>query len=260
MIRSSDTATTDWTVVLTPNPGAAQRLFCFPYAGGHAYMFRPWVARLPAHVEVVGIQLPGRGSRLRERAFSRMSPLIDELAPAIVDRLDRPFAFFGHSLGAVIAFEVCRWLRRHQQRLPSHLIVSGRRAPQLPIVDPPTHDDTDAAFVARLREMNGTPAEVLEDREFLRLVLPMLRADFALTETYHLAAEAPLDCPITALGGQDDDETRGEKLEAWREHTRAAFATHVLPGDHFFLHTQQRELLRILRDVLNPERKADAGD
>jgi medium-chain acyl-[acyl-carrier-protein] hydrolase len=237
-------------VPLAPNPGAAVRLFCFPYAGGHATAFRSWPHLLPSCVDVYALQLPGRGFRIAEAPPERMADLVADVAQAILPHTDRPFAFFGHSLGALLGFEAVRWLRRHARPLPQHLFVSGRRAPQLPRDEPHVHGLDDEAFIARLHELNGTPAEILNDAELLELILPSLRADFKLSETYAYANEAPLACPITAFGGSADKESQSGRLDAWRHQTHQAFAAHLLRGNHFFIHTSERALLDILSHAL----------
>ena len=237
---------TPWLVFSKPRPQARLRLFCFPYAGGGASIFRGWPESLPASVEVCPVQLPGRERRLRERAFTRMTPLVQEIAKAMTPHLDKPFAFFGHSMGATVSFELARYLRRDYGLEPEHLFVSGRRAPQIPDTDPPTYHLPEEEFVEDLRQLNGTPTEVLEHTELLGLLLPLLRADFELIQTYRYIAEPPLDCPISAFGGLQDDEEGRNLLEGWKEQTTAPFALHMFPGDHFFLHSSQGMLLQTL--------------
>ena len=237
---------TPWIVFSKPRPQAKLKLFCFPYAGGGALIFRAWPESLPASVEVCPVQLPGRERRLRERAFTRMTPLVQEIAKAMLPHLDKPFAFFGHSMGAIISFELARHLRRDYGLEPEQLFVSGRRAPQIPDTGPPTYHLPEEEFVEELRRLNGTPKEVLEHTELLGLLLPLLRADFELIQTYRYIAEPPLDCPISAFGGLQDDEAGRNLLEGWEEQTTASFALHMFPGDHFFLHSSQGILLQTL--------------
>jgi len=245
-VMSADT----WWTVFQPNPLAHLKLVCFPYAGGAASMVRSWPSLLPRDVEVYGIQLPGRLSWIAEPFATHVPELVPQIAMALSKLLDRPFALFGHSLGAILGFEVSRWLIRHRGLVPEHLFVAGRRAPQLPHTAPTTYDKSDGAFIARLRDLNGTPPEVLANEALLRLMLPTLRADFQLVETYTYTDAPPLTCPITAFGGIDDEETAGARLDGWRPQTTKAFTRHVLPGDHFFIHASERELLRIMIDDL----------
>jgi medium-chain acyl-[acyl-carrier-protein] hydrolase len=225
-----------WFVSHKPHPQARLRLFCFPYAGGGAAIFHGWPKLLPSTVEVYSIQLPGRGRRLMEKPFTRMPELVAAISQAMLSHLDKPFAFFGHSLGAIVSFEVSRLLRREHQREPQHLFVSGSGAPQTSRVGQALHDLPDSRFLKGLRELDGTPREILESNELMQLLLPTLRADFAISETYVYRPEPPLDCPITAFGGLQDQEVSRKRLEAWRNQTNAAFSLQMFAGDHFFLH------------------------
>jgi len=238
------------------NPRAHLRLFCFPYAGGGASAYRGWAASLPADVEVCPVQLPGRESRLREPAFVRPEPLVLALADVLQPLLDLPYAFFGHSLGALIAFELARELRRRAQPLPVHLFVSARRAPQVPARERPIHDLPEEEFLAELRKLKGTPEEVLQHAELMRLLGPVLRADFAVNETYAYVAGEPLDLGISAFGGLGDEEVTREDLAQWSDHTRGPFRLRMLPGDHFFLHSG-RDLITesVARDLAELGRK-----
>ncbi|MBV9927177.1 MAG: thioesterase [Acidobacteria bacterium] len=234
----------------TANPQAALRLFCFPYAGGSAQIYRQWPASLPAAVEVCPVQLPGRGNRLLEPPFTTMAEVVAYLSDAVGPFLDKPFAFFGHSMGAVISFELARSLRRARGVEPRHLFVSGRRAPQLPRTRPPIHQLPAPELIEELRRLNGTPREVLANAELMQLMLPVIRADFAVVSSFRYTAEPPLGCPITALGGLQDEDVPREHLEAWREQTSAACTVRMFAGDHFFLQSAEPLLLRVLaRDL-----------
>lgn len=238
--------TTPWLNLVQHNPKASLRLFCFPYAGGAASIFRNWADHLPADFEVCPVQLPGRGPRMREASFVRVPHLITALCRELLPYLDKPFVFFGHSLGALISFELARKLSQDYQLEPLHLFVSGRRAPQLPDTSPTTYDLPDEEFVKELRRLNGTPTEVLDQPELLQLITPTLRADFELCETYEHLTGPPLKCSITALGGVCDEDVPREQLEPWREHTSTSFSLKMLPGDHFFIHSSESMLLQIL--------------
>lgn len=240
-----------WFTCPSPNPQAELRLFCFPYAGGGALSFRTWSDSLPPYVEVCSLELPGRGTRLMEPPFTRLLPLIQAIAPALIPYLNKPFAFFGHSMGGLIGLELTRLLRRDYGLSPVHLFVSGCRAPQIIDQTQPVHTLPEPAFLEELRRLNGTPEAVLENTEMMQLLLPTLRADFAVIETYIYAPEPPLDSPITAFGGLQDREISCDDLEAWREQTNAAFSMHMLPGDHFFLHSAGLLLLQSLSQELH---------
>jgi medium-chain acyl-[acyl-carrier-protein] hydrolase len=238
--------TPPWLAFHRPNPGASLRLFCFPYAGGSAQIYRAWTGLLPT-VEVCPVQLPGRGRRMKEGSFTSLVPLVENLARDLLPQLDKPFAFFGHSMGALISFELARFLRREHGLLPAQLFLSARRAPQLPNTERPLHDLPEAEFIKELRLLDGTPEEVLEHRELLSLMLPFLRADFEVCETYAYQPEPALDCPITAFGGLQDHGVSRAQLDAWREHTTGAFSLRMFPGAHFFINDgSQSSLLQVL--------------
>ncbi len=244
---------TPWITCPRPNPQAQVRLFCFPYAGGGAWSFRSWANELPAAIEVCAVELPGHGARMQEQPLSNVEDLLRSLLPALVPYLDKPFALFGHSMGGLISFEVARWLRRDYQLSPTHLFISGRRAPQIPSSDRPIHNLPEPQLLEKLRELNGTPDTILQNQELMQLVLPILRADFAVIETYTYHPEPPLSCPITVFGGLQDSTATPESLEAWREQTSQPFIRHMFLGDHFFLHPAQAQLLALLKGYIMAE-------
>jgi medium-chain acyl-[acyl-carrier-protein] hydrolase len=229
-----------------PNPRAALRLFCFPYAGGGALVYRNWGEILPRDIDVCAVQLPGRGNRLRESPFNRMTQVVEAVGREIVPLLDRPYALFGHSMGAIISFELARLLRRDGLSAPTHLFASGHKAPQIPKTEPFTYNLPQAEFIEELQRLNGTPKEVLDHPELMQIMIPLLRADFESIQTYSYKDEPPLDCPITALDGLHDPGMGRETLEPWREQTTAAFNLRMFPGDHFFLHAERASLLRVI--------------
>jgi len=244
-----------WVSRPRPNADAALRLFCFPYAGGRAAIYRSWPDFLPASVEVCAIEPPGHGARLREPPVARLDSLVERLAAAAEPYLDRPFAFFGHSLGALVAFELTRHLRRLGRPMPVHLFVSGGAPPHLGVRASVRrlHDLPEDELVRMLRLFNGTPREVLEHAELMQIMLPVLRADFALGETHSYVPEPPLGCPIAAFGGTGDGYVNRRRLESWRDLTTGAFSLWMVPGDHFFIHTNQLLLLTILGRELRTE-------
>lgn len=246
--RSGDNS---WVKFPKPNPQAKLRLFCFPYAGGGALSFRAWQDSLPHTVEVCPIELPGRGTRLLEPPFTRLEPLTQEIAHALLPHLDKPFAFFGHSMGGLVSFELARLLCREYGSSPVHLFVSCRRAPQVPDPNPPIHTLPEPEFLEELRRLNGTPEAVLENTELMQLLLPILRADFEVIETYVYAPEPPLECGITAFGGLQDRKVSYDDLEVWREQTSDSFSVQMLPGDHFFINSSQPLLLQALSRKLH---------
>lgn len=245
------TAVDPWIVRRVPSPNARLRLFCLPYAGGGASIYRTWGQSLPPEVDVCPVQLPGREGRLRERPFDRLVPLVSTMADALTPYLDLPFAFYGYSNGALLSFEMARELRRRGARAPEHVFAAACPAPHLPDRDPPIHALPDDQVIEELRRLNGTPDEVLQNRELMMLLIPLLRADAAIHETYVHQEEAPLDVPITAIGGADDPKATREDMEAWRLHTRAAFEVRMIPGDHFFIHSSAPLVLRALAQDLH---------
>jgi medium-chain acyl-[acyl-carrier-protein] hydrolase len=235
-----------WIQITRPNPRAALRLFCFPYAGGAAAIYRAWPQLLPADVEICAVQPPGRERRLHEKPFTNLLTLVEAAGPALLPYMDRPFAFFGHSMGAWISFELSRYLRRKNQPKPLRLFASGCPAPHIKNRSAITHNLPDDEFIKELRHLKGTPKEALDHPGLMELMLPLLRADFSVTGTYAFAEDEPLDIPITVFGGTEDDHITQPDLEAWRNHTARAFALHLLPGDHFFIHTAQDKLINLL--------------
>lgn len=247
MINSQET--NKWIRHRNNNLQARMRLFCFPYAGGSALSFRTWADNLPHFIEVFPIEMPGRGVRLSEPPFHQISPLVEEISYAIHPYLDIPFAFFGHSLGALISFELARFVRKTYALNPVHLFVSGRGAPQV-IEHNKIHHLSDAEFLEALRRFNGTPKKVLESAELMQLLLPTLRADLMINESYTYTVEPPLDCPITVFGGLQDPLVNRDDMEAWKEHTLSSFSLHLLPGDHFFINTAQYFLLQLINKTV----------
>jgi medium-chain acyl-[acyl-carrier-protein] hydrolase len=243
LIQTEAPPVNQWLHYFKPNPKASLRLFCFPYAGANAMVYRSWADKLPSHIEVVAIQLPGRGKRRQERPLTSLSKLVDLLGSA---PLKEPFAFFGHSMGALVAFELARLLRRERRALPLHLFISSRSAPQLNSCHRPLHDLPTSELMQELNQLDGTPREVLEHPELMEMMLPILRADFSICDTYEYSQAAPLPCPISAFGGFQDADVPRQNLEAWREQTSSSFTLRMLPGKHFFLHSNETLFLNML--------------
>lgn len=235
-----------WVTCPHPNPQAALRLFCFPYAGGGASIYSPWAFQIPEQIEVYGIQYPGRENRLREPPLTNLSELVQILAPLLAPLLDRPFAFFGHSLGGIIAYELIRHLRSTYAREPLCFFASACRAPHLPLRREPVHHLPYSSLVNVLRDFRGTPEAILQNKELMDLLLPVLRADMKMFETYTWTPGTPLACRIVAFGGRQDREVRSAEIEGWREHTAHSFLVKMFAGGHFFLQNERQELLQII--------------
>jgi len=235
-----------WVARPVLRPEAEFRLFCFPYAGGGASNFLGWTKHLASNIELCAVLLPGREIRLNEPPITDMRTLLSALMPAVLDLMDRPFAFFGHSLGALIAFEATRWLRQYGHAQPDRLLVSGLGAPQLPKTQTEFHTLADGELVEQLRKLGATPDAVIADAELLSLVLSAVRADFAMFERYTYRVESPIDCPITVFGGDADRETPVLSLAAWQHQTRADVKIRLFSGGHFFINGSKTEFPKTL--------------
>jgi surfactin synthase thioesterase subunit len=242
-----------WFMRPAPRTQAHARLFCFPYAGGGAAAYRLWPSGLPGEMEMLAIQLPGRANRLRETPIASVPELVENLIPALLPWMDLPFAFFGHSMGAVLASEVARALHQRGHALPRHLIVSGRRPPHVHGTEQPLHGLPDDQFISRINQRyGGIPAELLEHADLMALLLPALRADITALETHRPHQRPPLPIPLSVFGGADDLLTPREHLDAWRSETSSALRVRVFPGGHFYLDGRRDELLADLSATLAP--------
>jgi medium-chain acyl-[acyl-carrier-protein] hydrolase len=224
-------------------PAAVQRLFCFAYAGGSAAVYAPWQAALGPQVEVCALQLPGRGGRMAETPLRSLPEVVRQIAAVVAEHDDLPFTFFGHSLGALLAFEVARYSRTHGLAQPRRLIVSGSEAPTLRQSDRGLHLLPDPELKEELRNYNGTPPAVLENDELMELVLPMLRADFELVHQYCYQPAPPLGLPLLALAGVRDPYGGVEQMTPWLQEAAPGSSLRRIDGDHFFIHSHQQEVL-----------------
>jgi surfactin synthase thioesterase subunit len=240
---------TPWFIRFSRGDTAGLRLFCFSYAGSGASTFRGWSGGLPPDVDVWAAQLPGRETRVAEPPLRRMRQLVDALYDAIGKLLDVPYAFFGHSMGALVAYELARRLRSAGAPEPAHLFLAAFRAPQLPNPNIKIYHLPDEVLRTVLRK-EGTPQQVLENEELMRALLPTLRADFELCDTYEYRAEPPLRMPVSVFGGHQDVRVGRSDLEPWRLQAGGPFRLTMIPGSHFFLHSAQDLLLReLVRDL-----------
>jgi|SRR5581483_3460586 len=243
---------TSWYLRNTKRTNAALRLFCFPYAGGSAVLFRDWLDLLAPRIEVMAVELPGHGSRRDEEPFTSVSPLVDALVSALLPDLNEPFAIFGHSMGALVGYELARRLYTRVGLQPRRLFVSGYSAPGWKRSSRSVHELPDEEFIEELRRLNGTPRELLEDAELMTLALPLLRADFRLVETYQHRPFPLLSCPVSAYGGTADKEVSADAIPAWRSFTKGPFRSQLFEGDHFFIHSAAPRIARQVELDLAP--------
>ncbi|MGF1515656.1 MAG: thioesterase II family protein [Elainellaceae cyanobacterium] len=241
-----------WIFCPQPKPNASLRLFCIPYAGAGASVFRGWsFEKLTGDdIEVCALRLPGREIRLREPVFNSLQPLIASITSNVLPYLDRPYVCFGHSVGALICFEWMRSLRDQGVPLPLRLFVSARQAPQIPMHPPWSYSLCDHDLKMELRRYSGTPEAVLQNDELMSAILPTLRADLEINETYIYTAEEPLDCPISAFGGLLDEKVNPQSIEAWRSQTSQAFKARFFREGHFFIKQETDSILEaIVHDI-----------
>jgi medium-chain acyl-[acyl-carrier-protein] hydrolase len=232
-------------------------LFCFHYAGGNAGIFSTWHHTLPSYIAICGIQLPGRSNLTHLTPHTDISTVVSylqqEMAPHFTNK---PYSFFGYSIGALIAFELARKIQQDQQKMPDKLIVAACKSPNVSKHQEKISHLPEEEIINKLSKYNGTPLEVLENKELMQLLLPMIRADFAMNENYHYSTSLPLRCPITTYGGAQDPTIAAEDLTGWQAETSKEFKLHMLPGDHFFINHHRQEFLTLLNRELNNSSKS----
>lgn len=246
-----------WFARLGPAAPGAPRLIGFPHAGGQPAALAGLAVVLSADAELRAVYLPGRGRRVGEAPIADRERLIDALGPRLAALLDdgRPTVFLGHSMGCVVAFEACRWLRDRGHRRPDHLVVVAHRSPHTPLARPPVHAAPPEALMRELHRQGSTPDEVLASDEMMDLLLPMIRADYTIAETWHLEPEVRIDVPITAIGAWSDADVHPRAVEAWGRHTTAGFDWRMVEGDHFFLQSRPDALRPALGPILDGARR-----
>jgi medium-chain acyl-[acyl-carrier-protein] hydrolase len=242
-----------------PARAPSVRLFCFHHAGGSAAAFNAWAQALGEHIDVCAVQTPGRENLFLLPRHRRVASLAREIAPKLSGWLDRPFAFFGHSLGALVAFAVAELLFQGGGPAPKRLLVSGCRPPHLPRARTDLSNATEEDLIAALRELGSNSLAALEHRELRELMLPVLRDDLAMAETYRIDAPRPLPCAISAFGGLEDVSTDASALRQWSEYTEGAFSLRLFPGRHFFTEQSRQALLEAIRADLSASVRSDVG-
>lgn len=244
--------TTPW-LVRQPGAGRRLRLYCFAYAGGSARMYQSWQALVPPELEICAVELPGRAARFHEAPYESLHPLVDALSEVLEVDSSLPYAFFGHSLGGLLAFELARRRQVQGRSLPEQLFVSASAAPrQRTAARRPLSLMDDESLLAELKRYNGTPPEVLANRELMSLYLPTLRADFGLVDGFVYRPGPQLAMPISVFCGTADHHVNGTGIEEWAQETRAGCTFDWFEGDHFFIHAQRQAVLeRVQRNCLH---------
>jgi medium-chain acyl-[acyl-carrier-protein] hydrolase len=238
-----------WLAHVQQSPHPVLRLFCFPYAGGNAAIFRGWQKFLPIGVEIYPVELPGHGQNFRAAPHTHLAELIPAAAEALLPFLDQPFSFFGHSMGALIGFELACYLRATHKLGPAQLLVSGRGAPHVIQNRADLRNLSESELITELKRLKGTPQKLLEDPEAMAFWLPTLRADFDLAA--HTWSRSVLSCPIVAYGGLQDEDVPRDSIAAWRDMTSGPFCLRMMPGDHFFIANARTMFLQVLAQDLN---------
>ncbi|MGH3810260.1 MAG: thioesterase II family protein [Pseudonocardiaceae bacterium] len=238
-----------WIRRYHPAREGSARLVCFPHAGGSASFFFPVSAALAPGVEVVAVQYPGRQDRRAEPNIDTIPHLAEAILPVVRPLADRPLAFFGHSMGAVLAYEVAFRLEQDGAAPLARLYVSGRRAPSRHRSES-VHLRDDAGVIAEVRELSGTGSDLLGDPEMLEMILPAIKSDYRAIETYRDTTDRTVRAPIVAVIGADDPKVTIDEAKAWAAHSTGAFDLQVFPGGHFYLVEQSRQVIRLIADDL----------
>ena len=252
----------DWFIRPNRLAAAPTRLFCFPHAGVGTSAFRNWASALGPDIEVCLVQLPGREGRHGQPLSSSIAELISPLVENMASLLDRPFTFYGHSMGGTIAFEAALHVRKNYGLQPLHLFAAASPAPQLPWAHSLLRMLPEDEFLHEIQaRYGGLPAQMISDAELRAIFLPILRADIAMVETYACTEAPPLDCGITVFGGLEDTMVTRSSLQAWRRQTVSSFRLRMIAGDHLFLRSASAQLLESIASELKAvcEKRATVG-
>jgi surfactin synthase thioesterase subunit len=230
---------------------AQARLFCFPFAGGSAAVFAAWGEKLNPGIEVWAAQPRGRGMRFSEPPHGSVAEMVQDYLQVLRAHLDLPFAFYGHSLGGLLALELAQQLRAEGLPPPIHLFIGASAPPVAGLIHPRISHLSDEGFVTAVQERySGIPESVLKESELMEIFLPALKADFSAYETFDRSCVTQVRCPITALAGSDDAVIAPDMMREWRRHTEVSFDLRLIPGDHFFLSTSGELVLSTIREKM----------
>ncbi len=239
-----------WFQVSKPVKNPLMRLFCFPYAGGSAYIYQDWFKYLPVEIEVIGVQYPGRGMRFTETPITNITEMLSELEIAISPYLDKPFAFFGHSNGGLISFELGRLLQSRGIDTQKYQFISAKRAIHLPHRGKKLHALPQDDFIKELVHLGGTPEEMLKNPEIMALFIPVLKADFAISETFNYSGTQRLNCNASLLYGEDDKDIPEADILKWHELINGTVQSKKFDGHHFFINSQKDLVLAYVNSQL----------
>lgn len=239
-----------WLMVINSGQPVRRRLICFPHAGGDPEYFRDWSEGLADHIELVTLRLPGHGSRFKEAPYDQWAPLLEDTFLALQPYLTEPHAFYGHSFGGRVAYEMARMAQTHHPDLTRHLFISGCRSPDSQQSRPYLHTLPQQDFIQALIKLGVAPESMLQDEKLIRLFEPVMRSDLKLSELWSRDPDAGLNIPLTALYGSDDPVDTAASMMGWREFTRREFELIEVRGSHDFLKFQRNRLLHIINTHL----------
>lgn len=247
----TDNVCNNWIAKMETYSNDSINMICFPFSGGGIHSFKNWHLYLE-NTNLAVVQYPGRGIRMGEELFTNIDEIVETMYHEMVTYLQKkPFVFFGHSLGSILAFELATRLIKKDNVYPLHLFLSGHDAPHIDNWKKPIHNLSEQGFINEIRRYNGTPQQVLENKEMMNLMLPILRADFQMIETYRFKNRPALDCPITVFHGNGDPHVKEEYAKEWAKHTDKKFTFQKYNGDHFFIFNNERKLLQHIQSELN---------